>query len=107
LLYYIISGSGANAVGGKTEARGPGSLIYEPIGRVYEWGNPGIEPLTLLAFNVNPDGSGSRPSGRAGEDSIAAYTRDSQAGCRPSIRSVAVWRRLTSNCARGERTTLN
>jgi mannose-6-phosphate isomerase-like protein (cupin superfamily) len=56
LLYYIISGSGANAVGGKTEARGPGSLIYEPFRLVHQWGNPGNEPLTLLAFNINPDG---------------------------------------------------
>src|ERR1700716_2190361 len=29
-LYYIISGTGANTVDGETEARGPGSLIYEP-----------------------------------------------------------------------------
>jgi mannose-6-phosphate isomerase-like protein (cupin superfamily) len=55
-LYYVISGTGANTVGGKTEARGPGSLIYEPFGLVHQWGNPGNEPLTLLAFNINPDG---------------------------------------------------
>ncbi len=29
-LYYIISGTGANTVAGKTEAKGPGSVIYEP-----------------------------------------------------------------------------
>ena len=55
-LYYIISGTGANTVDGKTEARGPGSLIYEPFGLVHQWGNPGSEPLTFLAFNINPDG---------------------------------------------------
>jgi quercetin dioxygenase-like cupin family protein len=55
-LYYIISGTGANTVDGKTEARGPGSLIYEPFGLVHQWGNPGNEPLTFLAFNINPDG---------------------------------------------------
>ena len=55
-LYYIISGTGANTVDGKTEARGPGSLIYEPFGLVHQWGNPGGEPLTFLAFNINPDG---------------------------------------------------
>jgi quercetin dioxygenase-like cupin family protein len=55
-LYYIISGTGANTVDGKTEARGPGSLIYEPYGLVHQWGNPGNEPLTFLAFNINPDG---------------------------------------------------
>lgn len=53
-LYYIISGTGANTVGGKTEARGPGSLIYEPFGLVHQWGNPGSAPLTFLAFNINP-----------------------------------------------------
>jgi quercetin dioxygenase-like cupin family protein len=55
-LYYIISGTGANAVDGKTAARGPGSLIYEPYGLVHQWGNPGNEPLTFLAFNINPEG---------------------------------------------------
>jgi quercetin dioxygenase-like cupin family protein len=55
-LYYIISGTGANTVDGKTEARGPGSLIYEPYGLVHQWGNPGNEPLIFLAFNINPEG---------------------------------------------------
>jgi quercetin dioxygenase-like cupin family protein len=55
-LYYIISGTGANTVDGKTAARGPGSLIYEPYGLVHQWGNPGNEPLTFLAFNINPEG---------------------------------------------------
>jgi quercetin dioxygenase-like cupin family protein len=55
-LYYIVSGTGANTVEGKTEKRGPGSLVYEPFGLVHQWGNPGDEPLTFLAFNINPDG---------------------------------------------------
>jgi quercetin dioxygenase-like cupin family protein len=55
-LYYIISGTGANTVDGKTETRGPGSLIYEPYGLVHQWGNPGNEPLIFLAFNINPEG---------------------------------------------------
>ena len=55
-LYYIVSGTGANTVEDKTEQRGPGSLIYEPFGLVHQWGNPGDEPLTFLAFNINPDG---------------------------------------------------
>ncbi|TMK46632.1 MAG: cupin domain-containing protein [Alphaproteobacteria bacterium] len=55
-LYFIISGSGANTVHGKTEARGPGSLIYEPYDLVHQWGNPGNEPLVFLAFNINPEG---------------------------------------------------
>jgi mannose-6-phosphate isomerase-like protein (cupin superfamily) len=53
-LYFIISGTGANTVDGKTEARGPGSLIYEPYALVHQWGNPGNEPLLFLAFNINP-----------------------------------------------------
>jgi quercetin dioxygenase-like cupin family protein len=55
-LYYIVSGTGANTVDGKTVAKGPGSLIYEPFGLVHQWGNPGSEPLTFLAFNINPEG---------------------------------------------------
>lgn len=68
-LYYIISGTGANTTDGKTAARGPGSLIYEPYGLVHQWGNPGNEPLTFLAFNINPEGvaavlPGAPPNGR-------------------------------------------
>jgi quercetin dioxygenase-like cupin family protein len=55
-LYYIVSGTGANTVDGKTEAKGPGSLIYEPYGLVHQWGNPGDEPLTFVAFNINREG---------------------------------------------------
>ncbi len=55
-LYFIVSGTGANTVDGKTEARGPGSLIYEPYALVHQWGNPGNEPLTFLAFNISPEG---------------------------------------------------
>ncbi len=55
-LYVIISGAGANTVDGKTEARGPGSLIYEPYALVHQLGNPGNEPLIFLAFNINPEG---------------------------------------------------
>src|ERR1700682_6348022 len=55
-LYFIVSGTGANTVDGKTEARGPGSLIYEPYALVHQWGNPGNEPLIFLAFNINPEG---------------------------------------------------
>jgi len=54
-LYFIVSGTGANTVDGKTEARGPGSLNYEPYALVHQWGNPGNEPLTFLAFNINPE----------------------------------------------------
>ena len=55
-LYYILSGTGANTVAGTTMERGPGSLIYEPFGLVHQWGNPSNEPLTFLAFNINPEG---------------------------------------------------
>jgi quercetin dioxygenase-like cupin family protein len=55
-LYYIVSGTGANTIEGKTDSRGPASLIYEPYGLVHQWGNPGDEPLTFLAFNINPEG---------------------------------------------------
>jgi quercetin dioxygenase-like cupin family protein len=55
-LYFIVSGTGANTIDGKTEARGPGSLIYEPSALVHQWGNPGNDPLIFLAFNINPEG---------------------------------------------------
>ena len=55
-LYFIVSGTGANTVDGKTEAKGPGSLIYEPYALVHQWGNPGNEPLIFLAFNISPEG---------------------------------------------------
>jgi quercetin dioxygenase-like cupin family protein len=55
-LYYIVSGTGANTIEGKTAAKGPGSLIYEPFALVHQWGNPGNEPLTFLVFNLNPEG---------------------------------------------------
>jgi quercetin dioxygenase-like cupin family protein len=55
-LYYIVSGTGANTVDGKTDEKGAGSLIYEPYDLVHQWGNPGAEPMTFLAFNINPEG---------------------------------------------------
>jgi len=55
-LYYILAGTGANTVAGSTAEKGQGSLIYEPSSLVHQWGNPGSEPLTFLAFNLNPEG---------------------------------------------------
>jgi quercetin dioxygenase-like cupin family protein len=55
-LYYIVSGTGANTVDSMMASKEPGSLIYEPFGLVHQWGNPGAEPLTFLAFNINPEG---------------------------------------------------
>lgn len=55
-LDHIISGTGADTVEGNATAKGPGSLIYEPYGLVHQWGNPGNEPFTFLAFNINPAG---------------------------------------------------
>jgi quercetin dioxygenase-like cupin family protein len=55
-LYYIISGTGSDTVDGKTEAKGQGSFAYEPFRLVHQWGNPGSDPFTFLAFNINPQG---------------------------------------------------
>jgi quercetin dioxygenase-like cupin family protein len=55
-LYYVLSGTGSNTIAGKTETRGPGSLIYEPFGLVHQWGNAGDTPFTFLVFNINPQG---------------------------------------------------
>jgi oxalate decarboxylase/phosphoglucose isomerase-like protein (cupin superfamily) len=43
-------------VGGNTVEKGPGSVIYEPSSLVHQWGNPGSQPFTFLAFNINPEG---------------------------------------------------
>lgn len=54
-LYYVVSGTGATTVAGITTAKGPGSLVYEPSSLVHQWGDPGTEPWTFLAFNINPE----------------------------------------------------
>ena len=77
-LYYMVSGTGANTIDGKTEAKGPGSLIYEPFGLVHQWGNPGGEPLTFLAFNINPEGVAAVLPGapaKAQSNSLLLYQR--------------------------------
>jgi quercetin dioxygenase-like cupin family protein len=66
-LYYIVSGTGSNTVDGKTEAKGPGSLIYEPFDLVHQWGNPGSEAFTFLAFNINPEGASAVLPGAPGK----------------------------------------
>ena len=53
-LHYILSGVGAEFGDGRTVARGPGSVSFEPAGFIYQWSNPGLKPLIYLLFNVNP-----------------------------------------------------
>jgi mannose-6-phosphate isomerase-like protein (cupin superfamily) len=53
-LHYILSGVGAEFTEGRATAKGPGSVSYEPRGIVYQWSNPGSQPLVYLVFNVNP-----------------------------------------------------
>ena len=55
-LYYVVSGTGANTIDGRTVEKPPGSFIYEPAGLVHQWGNPGSEPFTFLVFNINLEG---------------------------------------------------
>jgi quercetin dioxygenase-like cupin family protein len=55
-LYLVLSGTGANTIGGKVISRAPGSFIYEPFDLVHQWGDPGNEPLTFITFNINPEG---------------------------------------------------
>jgi mannose-6-phosphate isomerase-like protein (cupin superfamily) len=52
-LHYILSGVGAGFGDGRTMARGPGSVSFEPAGFTYQWSNPGLKPLVYLLFNVN------------------------------------------------------
>lgn len=56
-LYHVLAGAGANTVAGQTDAKGPGSSIYEPSSLVHQWGNPGDEPFTFLVFNISPEGT--------------------------------------------------
>jgi len=53
-LHYILSGVGAEFGDGRTTARGPGSVSFEPAGFTYQWSNPGLKPLIYLVFNVSP-----------------------------------------------------
>jgi mannose-6-phosphate isomerase-like protein (cupin superfamily) len=53
-LHYILSGVGAEFGDGRTMARGPGSVSFEPAGYTYQWSNPGLKPLIYLVFNVSP-----------------------------------------------------
>jgi quercetin dioxygenase-like cupin family protein len=67
-LYYVVSGTGAMTVEGKTETKSTGSRLFEPYGMVHQWGNPGDTPLVLLQANISPEGVpaviiGSPPAG--------------------------------------------
>ena len=88
-LYFILSGTGANTVDGKTEARGPGSLIYEPYALVHQWGNPGDEPLIFLGLQHQPGRCGGRASGRTSNGIIA---NGSAHPIRRAVRSRTNWR---------------
>jgi mannose-6-phosphate isomerase-like protein (cupin superfamily) len=55
-LHYVLSGVGAEFGEGSAAARGPGSVSYQPAGFLYQWSNPGLQPLIYLVFNVNPKG---------------------------------------------------
>jgi mannose-6-phosphate isomerase-like protein (cupin superfamily) len=53
-LYYIISGTGANTVAGKTEAKAPGALIYEPFGLVHQSAVKGIVHMPCATPSMKP-----------------------------------------------------
>ena len=55
-LHMVLSGLGAETANGATVARSPGSVSFEPGSLVYQWSNPGSQPLTYLVFNFNPAG---------------------------------------------------
>jgi mannose-6-phosphate isomerase-like protein (cupin superfamily) len=61
-LHMVLSGFGAETADGATVARSPGSVSFEPGSLLYQWSNPGSQPLTYLVFNFNP----------AGEDAVLA-----------------------------------
>ena len=55
-LYYVLSGTGAFIADGKTEAKPPGTVHFEPYGWVHQWGNPSNEPLVILQANISQEG---------------------------------------------------
>jgi quercetin dioxygenase-like cupin family protein len=55
-LYFIIAGKGLNTVNGMADEKESGSLIYEPMRLVHQWGNSGDVPFMFLVFNINPEG---------------------------------------------------
>lgn len=55
-LYYVLSGTGQFTSQGTTEAKQPGSVVYEPSGMTHQWANPGHQPLVLVVANVTPEG---------------------------------------------------
>src|SRR5258708_36558001 len=55
-LYYIVSGTGANTVNGKTDAKEPGSLSYDPFFFVHQQPEPSSTPFMFLPFTINPEG---------------------------------------------------
>jgi quercetin dioxygenase-like cupin family protein len=55
-LYYVLSGTGATATGGRTEARPAASIQYEPFDLIHQWTNPGGAPLVLLQANISQEG---------------------------------------------------
>jgi quercetin dioxygenase-like cupin family protein len=55
-LYYVLSGTGAIAFGGRTEARPAASIQYEPFDFIHQWTNPGGAPLVLLQANISQEG---------------------------------------------------
>src|SRR5258708_3093711 len=44
------------AVAGMPTGRGPGALNHEPSSAGHQGGNPGNQPWTFPAFNINPEG---------------------------------------------------
>jgi mannose-6-phosphate isomerase-like protein (cupin superfamily) len=56
-LYYIVAGTGARIVEGRTESWPPGSSVYEPYGLVHQWANPGDVPFMLLQANISSEGA--------------------------------------------------
>jgi oxalate decarboxylase/phosphoglucose isomerase-like protein (cupin superfamily) len=61
---------------GKTETKGPGSLIYEPFGLVHQWGNMGDAPFTFLAYRTAWLGYDGHYEKRAKRNRIARCSPD-------------------------------
>ena len=52
-VHMVLAGTGAETVNGSIVERGPNSISAEPSDTVYQWSNPGRQPLTYLLLNLN------------------------------------------------------
>jgi len=56
-IYYVLDGVATLHMDGKSEARKPGMVQYEPNGFIHTWENSGPTALVLLQANISREGT--------------------------------------------------